>query len=149
MEITLLNEHVAFGPQVMPELIAGLAEHGFEQLICNRPDNEEPHQPSIDSIRAAAEAHGIAVIYAPVGGTQLDQAILDSTREALDNNKKTLMYCRSGMRSSVLWAMVQLQQGAPMDETFNQLAAIGYDAASMKDYVLSIMQQNGIAVAAH
>ena len=91
--------------QVLAENIAALAAEGCKTLICNRPDNEGPGQPSADTIKAEAEKHGISFHYIPVGHGGISHESVDAMRKALSEAEGLVVaYCRSGARSTHLYA---------------------------------------------
>ena len=45
-----LTDTFSMAGQIQAADVAQLAAAGYETIICNRPDDEEPHQPSMDSI---------------------------------------------------------------------------------------------------
>lgn len=143
--IKVLDDAVSFAPQIQPSDIAVLAEQGYTQIICNRPDEEEAGQPSIASIQAEADQHGLKLTYAPVANSQFTECVIDTTQQALttaSETGKTLMFCRSGTRSSVLWAMVQTRQGEPLAQTLAKLAAIGYDITHMEAFIAAYAKKS-------
>ncbi len=90
--------------QLYPECVSALAGAGFSRVICNRPDDEEPGQPSMAEVEAACKEVDIEFVEYPV--TALDFPGLDLPRFS-DNlqvsSGKVLAYCRSGVRSANLW----------------------------------------------
>ena len=91
--------------QVLPENIAALASEGCKTLICNRPDNEGPGQPSAETMKAEAEKHGIVFHYIPVGHGGISRDSIDAMRKALTEAEGLVVaYCRSGARSTHLYA---------------------------------------------
>ena len=50
-----LTHSLSVAGQIQPEDVQVLAEEGYQVIICNRPDNEEPNQPSMDAIAAACD----------------------------------------------------------------------------------------------
>ncbi|KAK0340933.1 hypothetical protein LTR94_028496, partial [Friedmanniomyces endolithicus] len=64
-----LNVGDARAIRIAPSALAELAETlGLKQVINNRPDHEEPGQPTSEEIQAAAEATGLEYVWAPVSG---------------------------------------------------------------------------------
>jgi uncharacterized protein (TIGR01244 family) len=129
--------HVA--PQIDLADIAAAAAQGFVLVINNRPDGEEPDAPQGDAVAAAAADAGLAYIAIPVGhgvfsAVQLDA--LDAARAA--HPGKALAYCRSGTRSTHLWALAQARQGADVDELCGAAAAAGYDLGTLRPIMTSL-----------
>ena len=51
--IVELTHTFSVAGQIQPEDVRALAQHGYRVIICNRPDNEEPNQPSMAAVAAA------------------------------------------------------------------------------------------------
>jgi uncharacterized protein (TIGR01244 family) len=121
--------------QIRPGDMAGIAAAGVTLIVNNRPDHEEPGQPTAEEIRRAAEASGLAYCDLPVSGT-LSRAQADALAEALDHaDGKTLLFCRSGTRSTHLWALACARRGADPDTLIRQAEAAGYDLNSLRPYL--------------
>jgi uncharacterized protein (TIGR01244 family) len=129
--------HVA--PQIDLADIAAAAEQGFALVINNRPDGEEPDAPQGDAIASAAAAAGLAYVAIPVGhggfsAVQLDA--LDAARTA--HPGRALAYCRSGTRSTHLWALASARGGAAVDDLCSAAAGAGYDLAMLRPMLTSL-----------
>ena len=98
-----LTHSLSVAGQIQPEDVQALAEHGYQVIICNRPDNEEPNQPSMDEMAAACDLAGVHFVRYPVDAMSFPGDDLDAMEEALNGDEKTLAYCRSGARSTNLW----------------------------------------------
>jgi uncharacterized protein (TIGR01244 family) len=110
------------GPQDMP----AIAALGVKTIVNNRPDAEEPGQPSNAEIEAAARAAGIAWHHIPVAAG-FSKAQVDALADALETPGETLLFCRSGTRSTYLWALARASRGADPQLLAGQVAAAGYD----------------------
>ena len=108
MNINKLNEDFSATGQIGPDDLAQLFEQGFRGVICNRPDDEEPGQPSYETIEAAARAAGLDIRYVPIfhHGVTIDdvEAFATALREL---SGPVLAYCRSGARSAGVYGLVQ------------------------------------------
>ena len=95
--------------QLQPEDMAALATHGIRTVINNRPDGEGgPDQPLSSAIEAAARAAGMDYHYIPVISGQETQAQVDAMAAAVAQAATpVLAFCRSGARSTNLWALGQ------------------------------------------
>lgn len=117
--------------QIQPEDLPALKTQGIAQIICHRPDGEAPTQPAFATIAAAADALGIRALHLPVAGGQFTPEIVAATREALKGGTPTLMYCKSGMRSTTAWALGEAAAGGNADEIIARAAACGYDLSPL------------------
>lgn len=119
-----LADNLYISGQIQPEDIPALKQAGIEQIICHRPDGESADQPDFAAIAQAAD--GLDTLHIPVAGSFPDAAV-QATQQALAGGKPTLMYCRSGTRSTILWAIGQARQGRSADDILREAATIGYD----------------------
>ena len=126
-----LNDRIWLSGQISPDDLAETASRlGFRKVVNNRPDHEEPGQPTADEIRAAAEAAGLRCLDAPVRGLP-DADTVDRVAQFLEDGEPTLMFCRSGMRSAATWALAQRRRGADADGLRGQALAAGYDLSRL------------------
>src|SRR6185437_10326938 len=113
MDVRQITESYSVSPQVTPDEIAAIKAAGFKSVICNRPDEEQPGQPSHDAIKAAVEAAGLAFRYIPVISGQMTSDNVDDQASALDELQGPVFaYCRSGARCTNLFAAVQQMKGS-------------------------------------
>lgn len=103
-----------------------LAASGFARVISNRPDGEEPGQPSAAAMETAARDAGLGFVWIPVSGLPASDQVA-AVAASLADGVPTLMFCRSGMRSAAAWAMAQRLNGADADALRETAAAAGYD----------------------
>ncbi len=97
---------VCVAPQLTPSAMAEAAQAGIRSVINNRPDFEHgPDQPSSAEIEAAAKAAGLEYRHLPVdGGYQSPEEIAACAKLLQELPRPVLMFCRSGARSSRLYA---------------------------------------------
>lgn len=132
-----MSEPIALTPdiwvsgQVSPQALAGLAARlGLKRVVNHRPDHEEPGQPTSAEMAAAARAAGLSYDAAPISGFPSPEAV-QATAQALLHGEPTLMFCRSGMRSAVAWAMAARREGAEPDALRAAAADAGYDLSRL------------------
>jgi uncharacterized protein (TIGR01244 family) len=101
------------------------AAAGIRLIVNNRPDGEEPGQPSSAEIEAAARAAGLGYRHIPVAGG-LEVAQVEAMAEALEEGP-VLAFCRSGTRSTGLWALARTSRGADPERLIRDAAEAGYD----------------------
>ena len=112
MNFARLSDHYSVAPQIKPSDIKFFAEQGFTIVICNRPDGEDPGQPTADSIRAACEEQGIAFHMIPMSGRWVSEDTVDRFLAVMQQaDGPVLGYCRSGTRSAILWQMASQKIG--------------------------------------
>lgn len=132
-DIRTVNERVSVAPQIMPDDVAALKAAGFVAIVNNRPDDEEPGQPSGAAIRAAAEAVGLAYAEIPVTHAGFSHPQIDAMTAALTAaDGPVLAYCRSGTRSCNLWALAAAKAGRNPELLVRQAADAGYDLSGMR-----------------
>lgn len=108
MEIKRIDDHVSVSGQITPEDIPALKAAGFTTIVNNRPDGEAPDQPSGAAIAAAARAAGLDYVAIPLGREGVSPDMVEKTRRALEGSAGPVFcYCRSGTRSTTLWALSQ------------------------------------------
>ena len=133
LDIRPLNDRFAVAPQIDPDDLSAIAAAGYVAVVNNRPDGEQPDQPSGDTIRAAAEAAGLAYAEVPVDHNGIGADQLDAMTAALTGaDGPVLAFCRSGTRSCHLWALAAAASGRDPALLVAQADAAGYDLAGMK-----------------
>jgi len=94
--------------QIIPEDVAEIAKAGFKSIICNRPDGEQPGQPTFAEIETAASALGLEARYIPVIPGQAGPVEVEAFSAAIKEMPKPLLaYCRSGARSNMMFQLAQ------------------------------------------
>jgi uncharacterized protein (TIGR01244 family) len=112
MEYRQISEDYSVSGQIQPDEIAAIKAAGFNSIICNRPDDEQPGQPSADTVEAAAVAAGLAFRYIPVISGQMTAENVEDQAEALaELEGPVFAYCRSGARCTNLYAAIQQSKG--------------------------------------
>jgi len=125
--IRQLDEKTLVSGQISADEVADLKSHGVTMIVNNRPDGEDPGQPTGAEIEQAAEAAGIAYRHIPIyrGIGPADVKSMQEAMEAADG--KLLAYCRSGTRSTLAWAVARRKQGAGLAQVQEAAAAAGVD----------------------
>ncbi|MCD7061325.1 TIGR01244 family sulfur transferase [Pelagibacterium xiamenense] len=131
MDIRKINDAVSVSGQIAPEDIAGIKDAGFVAVVNNRPDGEAPDQPANADIAAAARAAGLTYVEIPMGREGVSPQMIAQTRDVLDNaDGPVFCFCRSGTRSTTLWA---LSQAGKQDagEIISSAKQAGYDISHL------------------
>ncbi|MFN9847190.1 MAG: TIGR01244 family sulfur transferase [Alphaproteobacteria bacterium] len=127
-----VTDDLSVAPQISLADVAEAARLGFKTLISNRPDGEDPGQPSAREIAAAAAEAGISFYHIPIRGAPTPEQVEATSLLLQDAEAPVLAFCRSGTRSIVTWSICQATSGA-MDR--GELVALGrqagYDLSSV------------------
>lgn len=135
MDIRRVDDQLAVAPQVQPEDMQALADAGFTTVMCNRPDGEEPGQPPLAEIRAAAEKAGLAFHHVPVSGGMFPaEALAEFARIRREAEGPVLAYCRSGTRCITMETLAN-PLGLPVEERLARAEAAGYDLAALRPHL--------------
>jgi sulfide:quinone oxidoreductase len=132
MQPKTLTPELAVSPQIATADLPAIAAAGFRSVICNRPDGEGADQASFPEIEAAAKAAGLEVAYLPVvSGRVSDEDAAAFARVFAQLPKPVLAYCRSGTRSTTLWALAAASGGKPLPDILGAARGAGYDLAGV------------------
>src|SRR5258706_9101822 len=127
-----LTDTLSVSPQLSPDDIDAAAATGFRTIINNRPDGEEPGQPRSADLAARAAAVGIAYVHIPIVPGQIGSDAIAAFGDALSAAKgKVLAFCRTGTRSTTLWALGQANH-LIADHIIGIAATAGYDLAGLR-----------------
>ena len=123
--------------------VAALAQLGYRTIVNNRPDDEEPGQPSAADVRGEAERLGLSYVHIPVTtGTITAEDVAAVTQAARESPQPIVAHCRSGTRSYLLWAAGQvLDGGVDPSALVAEAANRGYDLQSLPDLVARLRRE--------
>ena len=133
-----LDETISVAGQIQPEDIATAAAQGVKMIINNRPDDEQAGQPSAATIGAAAEAAGLGYAHIPVDHSGFSREQVDAMTAALARPGPALAFCRSGTRSTYLWALARGAAGDDFAEITAKAANAGYDVSGLQPMVAQL-----------
>ena len=126
-------EGVYASPQIGLDDVELAKAMGVSLIINNRPELESPDQTPGADIEAAAHAAGIAYVAIPVTHAGFSDTQVTAMVKALDGaTGPVLAYCRSGTRSTLLWALAEASTGADPDELSAAAAQAGYDLSPIR-----------------
>ena len=131
MMLNKIIEDYVVSDQITEEDIEQLKEAGFKTIFCNRPDNEEQNQVTVKSIQDKTIESGLNFIHQPVIGGQISQNDIDEFSDYYDDAEKPIFaYCRTGTRSSMLWALSESGKRSK-DEILQLTSSAGYDLSNL------------------
>ena len=131
-----LNENILVSPQLALEDIPAAAALGVTTIVNNRPDGEEPSAPQGDAIEAAAAAAGLNYVAIPVGHSGFSEPQVDAMIAAMEQAEGPILaYCRSGTRSTLLWALASAKLGENPETIARTAAQAGYDVGPIRSLI--------------
>jgi sulfide:quinone oxidoreductase len=132
MQLKQLEPGLFVSPQISAEDIPAIVAQGIKAIIGNRPDGEGGNdQPTIESVKAAAEAAGLTFTAIPfTAGRQTLDDVDAFTRALQQLPGPVLAYCRTGSRSSQIWAMARAGT-MPVADILAQASAAGMDLSKL------------------
>ncbi len=111
MDIKRLSAQLSVTPQILIADLPDLAQAGFKSIICNRPDGEGADQPGFSEIEQAALKLGMSARYLPTEAGKVSDAQGEEFGQLMESLPKPVVaYCRTGMRSTTMWALSQAGQ---------------------------------------
>ncbi|MFZ4690279.1 MAG: TIGR01244 family sulfur transferase [Polymorphobacter sp.] len=126
-----LTPAISVAPQISPDDCALAAAQGFVAIVNNRPDGEQAGQPDCAVMRAAAEAAGLRYTAIPIDHTGFAMPQVEAMAVVLQAGGPVLAFCRSGTRSTNLWALAAASLGEDPDTIVAAAAGGGYDVSGM------------------
>lgn len=132
-----VDAHFLVSPQITIADIGKAAALGVKLVVNNRPEGESPDQTPGEDIAAAAAAAGMAYVAIPVTHSGFSHGQIDALQAALaeSGDAPVLAYCRSGTRSTLLWALTMARGGMAPDDIAAKAAGAGYDIAPIRPTV--------------
>jgi uncharacterized protein (TIGR01244 family) len=129
----------AVAAQLSVEDVAHAAGEGFRVVVANRPDGEDPGQPTLAEVAAWAAQYGLRFVAQPFVGPP-PPTVVAATAELLDEGSgPVLAYCRSGRRSILAWAMAQALRGVMSPgEIIRAAAGAGYDIEGAREALVGL-----------
>ena len=128
-----LTSTVYASPQIGLAEVAEAARLGVGMIINNRPEDESDDQIPGPEIAAAAAAVGIGYAAIPVTHAGFSQPQIAAMAAALTAHPgPVLAYCRSGTRSTLLWALAEASRGVSPHQLSAAAAGAGYDLSPVR-----------------
>jgi len=128
-----ITTDIMVAPQISVDAVAEGRAAGVALIINNRPEGESDDQIAGADIEAAARAAGMDYVAIPITHSGFSQPQVMAMVAALQGAQgKILAYCRSGTRSTLLWALAESAQGGDPDALTNMAAKAGYDVSPVR-----------------
>ena len=104
MNYRKIDANFAVAGQLQPSQLDQVVAAGFKSIVCARPDNEEPGQPTFAIIEKAAKEKGLKAVYIPISGGIGEGALIRMEQALKELPKPMYGYCRSGGRAGSLYS---------------------------------------------
>lgn len=141
MQIRKLSDHFSVSPQIAATDLTAIRAADFDLVINNRPDGEEPGQPANADLAQAATDAGLDYADIPVSGTGATLADVSALADKMAAGGRILAFCRSGARSTMLWALASAKNGVDADTIIASARAAGQDLAMLRPTLEQLAKQ--------
>lgn len=140
-----IDDKTFASPQITLAEVAYAKALGIGLIINNRPEDESDDQTPGPDIEAAATAAGMVYVAIPVTHAGFSMTQVEAMQQALAQagDAPVLAYCRSGTRSTLLWALAQAKAGLDPEEIAAKAAGAGYDISPIRATVDMLAAQAG------
>lgn len=127
MDIKTLTAELSVSPQIFATDLRDVAQAGYRSIICNRPDSEAADQPGYSELARAATEQGLEIRHLPaVSGKVTDEDGTAFGQLMAELPKPVLAFCRTGMRSTTMWALSKAEQ-MPLPLIIEKASKAGHD----------------------
>ncbi len=142
LDLPAVDERVAVSGQLQPSDMKAIADAGFTAVVNNRPDGEAMFgQPKTADIRAAAEAAGLKFLDLPFSGPRASPDQVRALADLLaEGDDRIVAYCKSGMRSALLWGAASMANGRSLDEVLQGARRVGQELEPVADLMAGLAQ---------
>ena len=107
-----ITDQIFASPQIGLAEVAAAKAQGIALIINNRPEDESDDQTPGAEIEAASRAAGIDYVAIPVTHSGFSEWQVKAMAKAIaEAPGPVLAYCRSGTRSTLLWALAEASRG--------------------------------------
>ena len=131
MSYAKLSDAVSVSGQISADELATIQSTGFVGIVNNRPDGEMPGQPKAADMAEKATGLGLTYTHIPVTSPPFSESDIAAFKSVLETAKgPVLAHCKSGMRSTCLWALSQADQIDPQT-LINAAANAGFDISGL------------------
>ena len=143
-----LTPTLSVASQLTEADVAQAARDGFRAIVNNRPDGEDATQVQSIKIARLAAQHGMEYAFVPAVSGKIGADEVVGMAQALARlQTPVLAFCRTGTRSTTLWALTQAQ-ALPAGEIIATAAAAGFDLTALKPQLEALFVLDRAAKAA-
>jgi len=135
-----IDDRVAISGQLQPEDMKEIAAAGYVAVVNNRPDGEAAFgQPRTADLKKAAEAAGLVFLDLPFSGPRAspDQVLAFADLLA-ERPGRVVAYCKSGMRSSLLWGAAAIAGGRSLEDVLGAALRAGQNLEPVGETMMAL-----------
>lgn len=137
-----LSDSVLASPQLTLADVETARSDGVKTIINNRPEGEAADQTPGPLIEAAARKAGMGYVSIPIRPGQFTEAQVQAMADTLSRAEGTVLaYCRTGTRSTLLWALAQAKGGMPLETIASAASSAGYDVSPIWPAMTALAEQ--------
>ncbi len=142
MNVKNISDKISVTSQISCDDIKQIKRQGFKTIICNRPDAESSDQTDAEELAKAADELDIEFIYMPITPNNFSEQDISDFGAALNNTEHPILaYCRTGTRSTTLWALSQAGVRSTEDIII-KAANAGYDLSPLSPRLEQLASNN-------
>jgi uncharacterized protein (TIGR01244 family) len=132
-EFRRLSDTMLASPQITVADVADAKAAGVTLIVNNRPEGESDDQTPGPEIEAAARAAGMNYLAIPITHAGFSHPQVTKLAAAIEQTGGAVLgYCRSGTRSTLLWALAEASLGNDPESLAAAAAEAGYDVAPVR-----------------
>ena len=134
--IAQLEDNVFVAAQLTRDDFADIAARGIRTIVNNRPDGEADDQLPSEEAEIAALRYGLVYRHLPVTNHDVteDEPVAAQAKVLRDLPGPILFYCRSGNRSTILWAQASAAR-LGTDTVLQRAAQAGYQLEELREFI--------------
>jgi len=142
VSLVAIDDRVAISGQLQARDMKDIAAAGYVAVVNNRPDGEALFgQPRTADLKAAAEASGLLFLDLPFSGPRATSDQVRALAELMaERPGKILAFCKSGMRSALLWGAAAIAQGRPADDVLAAAQRAGQNLDPVREIMIGLGQ---------
>ena len=138
--LLVLDERVAVTGQLQPGDMTEIAAAGYGAVVNNQPDGEAMFgQPRTADLRKAAEAAGLVFLDLPFSGPRATPEQVRAFADLLAGQPgRVVAFCKSGMRSSLLWGAASIAAGQSLDAVLTATMRAGQNLDPVGEIMVAL-----------
>ena len=142
VSLVAIDDRVAIAGQLQPKDMKDVAAAGYVAVVNNRPDGEALFgQPRTADLKKAAEEAGLFFLDLPFSGPRVTADQVRAFADLLARQPgRIVAYCKSGMRSSLLWGATAIAQGRPLDDVLAAAQRAGQNLEPVGEIMVALGQ---------